>query len=734
MSDTMKKRFEPIVFMNMPVSDETSDIIGIDTAISSVEYAIEHDAQIIGLIADYGTGKSSLTDSLAKNKEKYKKCIKINMWDSLSNNESSKECDLTKENISVLTKSFLFQLASGLSSREANHIDKRLSKNYSIISFSIGSGWFWMFAVFAILFFSIYSIVDNATVSSLSNFVLWENLGISEESVRNLINTIFLMKPLLIVISIVFIVLGISKTIIAFSNWKNQNNRDLEINDVFDSYIHIFKKLITKNKDFLFWKSKRNLIIIEDLDRVETKDIVIGFLKELYRFNNITVKTNKHRPVFIVSVKDETQLINNKAQQDLNKEILVDDIYSKIFDYTISLKPINYLDYNQLVFAIIGDKKNYLNELLEDQEKIVGSKLPRSFNWILEGQNLTIRQLKDRLNHAVALLVTLRNKQYKNQYYISFASCAATTYLMFEYPKEYAEIIKAETEMGSLVQTAYRMKNSSEKDNQHSEFQTIINRISNVGKSDKLNRDLSKMLIQRDIDSDFRMYFYSFPKGSYIKNSDEKDISNLLLLPGEFPEDGELNEKIDRILKQENKGTAILEIIKDIGSNADIEIFPSIVIKNEFLLDGAFSFNQHKANLLLQKSLSWELNDMAGYKHIIAEVNAYNFSRKESMWKTYFKWLLSEFSTFDSEKIISIRICLIQALGQDILICKNLFTSVVKIALAQTNPIISKEELNHINNINIGVQLVEENKIGNDNFEYIAKALSMPKRKLKGVT
>lgn len=425
-----------------------------------------------------------------------------------------------------------------------------------------------------------------------------------------------------------------------------------------------------------------------------------------------------------MSVKDEHKLITDKQNT-------ANDIYAKIFDYTISLKPINYLDYNQLVFAIIGEQRSYLNELLEAPERIIDNKLPHSFNWILEGQNLTIRQLKDRLNHAVALLATLRNKQYKNQYYINFASCAATSYLMFQYPKEYAEIIKAEAEMGGLVQEAYRMKNFSKDADQQDELQKIIKTLPNVGKNEKFIKDLSKMLTQRDIDSDFRMYFYSFPKGSYIKNSDEKDISNLLLLPGEFSEDSELDGKINRILKLENGGAKIFEIISDIGANVNFEVYPSIILKNEFLLKSAFACNLNKVNLRFRKSLSWEADDTTTYKNTIIEVWAYDFPGKDRIWKTYFKWLLSEFSNYTAEKVISIRSCLIQALGKDILICAELFTQVMKIAPTQVNPIISKEELNLLNNINIGVQLISESKISNDNFEYIAKALSPQRYKLK---
>ena len=44
-----------------------------------------------------------------------------------------------------VTKSFVFQLASGISVGTAKHVNRRLSKNHGTVSFSISSRWFWLF-------------------------------------------------------------------------------------------------------------------------------------------------------------------------------------------------------------------------------------------------------------------------------------------------------------------------------------------------------------------------------------------------------------------------------------------------------------------------------------------------------------------------------------------------------------------------------------------------------------
>ena len=78
---------KPIVFVNNPIKLAEDDVIGFLDQVEMISCAIDDgEASMIGVIADYGTGKSSITEML---KEKYVKAgypepIKINMWDSLS--------------------------------------------------------------------------------------------------------------------------------------------------------------------------------------------------------------------------------------------------------------------------------------------------------------------------------------------------------------------------------------------------------------------------------------------------------------------------------------------------------------------------------------------------------------------------------------------------------------------------------------------------------------------------
>lgn len=131
---------EPIVFVNNPIQQEEKDAIGFSTQVEAILNAIGNGATMIGIIADYGTGKTSMTEMLGKRFQNKgnPRPIKINMWDSVQQEAAEKESKNKGQNgpISSLTKSFLFQLANGKSQQFGSYISKLLSKNYGNISFA----------------------------------------------------------------------------------------------------------------------------------------------------------------------------------------------------------------------------------------------------------------------------------------------------------------------------------------------------------------------------------------------------------------------------------------------------------------------------------------------------------------------------------------------------------------------------------------------------------------------
>ena len=148
---------KPIVFVNNPINNKDNDVVGFDSQVDTIESAIVNGATMIGVVADYGAGKSSVTEMLSnkitkrdKPRKKYPKPIVVNMWDCLQN----KSNDSISSEISDLTKSFLFQLANGKSRKLASYINKRLSSNYGLLSLGVNSRWACVFYYRISLFWS----------------------------------------------------------------------------------------------------------------------------------------------------------------------------------------------------------------------------------------------------------------------------------------------------------------------------------------------------------------------------------------------------------------------------------------------------------------------------------------------------------------------------------------------------------------------------------------------------
>lgn len=702
------KIFDPIVFVNNPLNTEEKDVIGLNSVIASIKAAINKGAKMIGVIADYGTGKSSLIELLAR-KSDHTKIIKINMWDCL---HAKKESEDSLVSVSNLTKSFLYQLASGCSLKLAQYINKRLSKNYGIISFSIKSKSFWIYIIPALILFVINLIINNATQNGIGTILNVLNIELVPWT-----TVIKYISPFFLLGSILLAFIGLRQTSIAYSHGKNQGERETEINDVFDTYNDIAAELCKRGKP-------NALIIIEDLDRISYKNIVIGFLRELYRFQNLLPEKYKSKMVFIISVKPEYELKLEKIDNFEDDK----NTFTKLFDFVVNLKTIHVEDYENILLNIIGEDKESVGDLID---KKFDDRLPDSFFWLLQGKNLTIRNLKDRLNQAINLCINIKNKDYKNAY-VNFKSCAAVTYLESTYGKEYYKLVNQETEFADVVRSSYIIRNdpniADRKDKIKEGIKSSIFKGVNV--TPLFIEDLTNMIFSGTIDDDFRMYFYSYPKGSYIKTSDEKDIFNLLLLPLENKEDEKLDEKVERILdKYENNQKNRKNIIKDCISQISLDInaeikdtYPLIVLKNYYIFKQAIEKNYKAVLDTMEKELIWVPETTQIALETFAKIYNYDFSNKELLLIQYSERLYNKMKGIDAQIVINIRLELINILGDDIKLFNRFFISPDK-------PFITALELFSIKNISASLLLIDQNKININNIEYVAQKINENKLK-----
>lgn len=695
---------KPIVFVNNPINNKDKDVVGFDSQVETIESAIVNGATMIGVVADYGAGKSSVTEMLSnkitkrdKTRKKYPKPIVVNMWDCLQN----KSNESISSEISDLTKSFLFQLANGKSRKLSSYINKRLSSNYGLLSLGVNSRWAWVCFIIALVSFGV-SQLSKITPKNIPDFPNW---------IANLFKVIYNLSPMFIGVTIFFSVIGIYNASIAFSHWKTQRNNNNEVNDIFDSYAYIIKKLKPRKK-------KKQIIIIEDLDRINDKSVIIGFLKELYRFQSSLGK-DKNKMVFIVSIKPEANLNNkqpNPFDFDDNK------IYSKIFDLTIHLKPIHYDDYDSVLIELLKsnpEAKSQLEELIDCP--IITNSLPTSFYWIKKGTNLTIRDLKERLNASIAIMVSLKNKQYKVKTAANFNACAAVTFLENTYPKEYYQLIKNEETIAGLIKETYKIKNHSKESERFSEINNNVKMViesleelrqekGGYSNSTKLFiSDLSELLDSGVFDEDFRMYFYSYPKNSHIKTSDEKYICNLLQLPYSSVDDEKLSECANHVFFERSldSGQVVINTLKG------LEKYPEVILHNPLLLETATFVNINMVANTFLEALNKNNDKRETCIKYIRSFRSIQNNRTE-LAALVTKGLLYSFTHRGMEsEFEKIRLYFVEALDIEIVLVKDLFFETI---------LISEEEIVKLNPI-IAISLIDESKLDSKNFTYISKLL-----------
>ena len=142
---------KPIIFQNKPIEDDSKDIFDFTYQKDVLNEAIDSGARIIGVIGDYGTGKSSVTKLLEKDRINRKdNVININLWGNFSSEN--------KDNNSLI-KSFMFQLAYANKAKNhhfAKYVNARFNKNNGKVSFAIATKWTYILLSVSLLFFVVF--------------------------------------------------------------------------------------------------------------------------------------------------------------------------------------------------------------------------------------------------------------------------------------------------------------------------------------------------------------------------------------------------------------------------------------------------------------------------------------------------------------------------------------------------------------------------------------------------
>lgn len=674
-----ESEYTPIVFVNNPITDRDHDVIGFNTQVDTLQCAIDDGATMIGIIADYGTGKSSLTELLCKSdvQNKKKKPIRINLWDCLTQEKGIE----TGESVSSLTKSFLFQLASGSDRKFSSYVNKRLSKNFGNISFEASDfRAFFKHAAMAGILFALHLIASIRETGIMQ--YLPDCLDIVAAFFKQL-------SPLFVIASIAVLLLGFKDLSIAFSHWNMTDKREMEINDVFDVYRLISEKIIPKDE--------KRLVIIDDLDRIDKREIVVTFLKELYRFRDSIIEYRENL-IFIVSIKPESELEPKKESS----------VYSKIFDEMLFLRPIHFDDYDSILLRMIKsepEKQKHLEKLIDES---IGDTLPSSFKWIKTGTNLTLRELKDRLNHAIAIMVSLKNKSHKGNSAAKFSPCAAVAYLERQFPNDYYRLIKDEESFANFMKHSHKIVNDGLFKDDMSTLKASFQREIKGSYSQNFVDAFCSMVFDGIFDDDFRMYFYTYPKDSHIKTTEEREICNCLLFPYQHGYTSALDASIERAYRHGNN-KAVAEVLRT------LDAFPLVVIENDTLF-------KHAASISIQKVFD------VFSRNIISESDAKH--ERETYWRRIKCLDTTQQSEFKKlciakirnmareETIIRIRTDIIKGYRHDISEFSDLFVS------SGNLPQITNSEIQLINDPLVSIPLINLETIKKSQQEYLCEVIN----------
>ncbi len=517
---TGQKNTEGLPYLNRPIVDEEHDWIGMAEYADYLKAAIDRGAEMIAVTADFGTGKSSLIQLLKKKCTPwYYRIFEVDLWCHLEpvyqTEENGKQAIEGQTGAAEIHKAFLYQLANQISSRLGDYVSKRMSENYGLLQLRIGHIW-------------LGAVVVMGVICLGAGKIVLETAKLLEEQYEALEGLTGPLSITLSVLGVLCLWFVLSHSEILFSSKVSEGSRKWRDLDTAE----LFHNQILKRRPLSWWK--RIIIIIEDLDRSNDMSGVSQFLKEMrkyylaprkqYRF----FKCWNKRITFVVNIKQETSLLDEKMDPQL---------YPKVFDFILDLKKINIDNYDQILEGLLLEKADELQKLGLLKEKATGETVMAipGMQWMIRGQFLDVREVKNRLNTALLLYASLCGKFGEEK--ISFEKCAVVSYVSLAFPEE-CQRMKDHT-LDELMK-GYLCGTCTEVE----EFHKILGE-----ENEEYAKEIHLLVQGHQIDGSYRTYFYNYPKGSHLRSLEEELVYNVILYPNDMVRPDDLEELLHRIKK-----------------------------------------------------------------------------------------------------------------------------------------------------------------------------------------
>ncbi len=511
-----KKGYPYPVYLNMPIMQEEEDIVGLDVSVKAIDSAINHGAQMIALTSPFGAGKSSIIELLKicrhldkkKQKNKREKLFNISMWSQTSKGKELSSLDLHRH--------LAYEIAKGIDSKKGTYFHRRLSDNYGLVKFHINK-----FRYFVSLLFAVGLWALGGVINDQSKWI--------EEMIPAIKNYVPLLSIITRVIGVIVGLIPVLRAEIIISSIKTEKNRKIEEDEVIDLY----RNEVLKPYRFLYnWPffrkfKKRYIVVIEDLDRSSSSVEVIHFLKELRKYytSGQGQTCYKNKVVFIVNIKPESLLLKKIDNQEKDNEL----IYAKLFDYVLDLQTINVDDYETILNGLLKEEQDNFRSLgiISNDHSEELSLIP-GMQWLIHGKKVGIREIKHRINKAVLLFSALKDRFEKGD--VSFEKCAVYSFLSTEFEEEFQST--NDESFGKLAEMRIKREITLE------QGQDVL--------GERKDKDyisaVCELINSRLIDTNYRVYFYNYPRNSKVYTYEEKSIRDAILYDEEIDiEDGALS-------------------------------------------------------------------------------------------------------------------------------------------------------------------------------------------------
>jgi len=498
-SSTVKNN-NSIMFLNLPIGSSSQDVIGLDKYAERLSTAIDSGAQTIAVTSEFGMGKTSVVELLKEKRAgiKNERILNVPMWMQLSNAEKA-------DSVLDLHRNFIYQIARQIHHRRGTYISRRLSPNYRLLKLHTNKPAYWILMLLAIISFAIAWAINAFHDQILTLLPL----------LRDSSNNISLAAILL---AVILGIVAIAGSEIIISTGKSEKDRKIESDEIIELYYsEILKYRILPNfcRSFCLTKRwyKNYIIVIEDLDRSNQNDAIKNFLKEIRKYyipsTPNSINRFRNRVIFIVNIKPESEI------KSLSVSPTPGSLYDKLFDYVLNIQTINIDDYSTILEGLLESEKEKLTTLGLYSSGTLSS-IP-GMQWIIREPKVGMREIKDRLNRTFSLYESLCERFPHGN--IAFEKCAVVAYITTAF--EAAFYATEDSAYQKIVEWSIKSHISGNEDADY--YKKYL------PKDDTYSAVVLELVNSGLIDTNYRMYFYNYPKNSRIYTIEESQVQKAIL-------------------------------------------------------------------------------------------------------------------------------------------------------------------------------------------------------------